>query len=66
MTASLEELRQPAHLQKHLNNLQRVYGHVFVDMGLVDPSGMQVAEQYEQRLWAELEEVKDLPLKERQ
>ena len=32
-----------SRIRQELNNLQRVYGHVFVDLGLVDDSGHQIA-----------------------
>ncbi len=40
---TFEELKDPGFLHRKLENLQRVYGREFVDLGVVDSQGIQVA-----------------------
>ncbi len=42
-SSSFEELRQEDFLQERLGALQRVYEPVFVDLGVIDAAGIQVA-----------------------
>ncbi|WP_272700727.1 sensor histidine kinase [Desulfovibrio sp. Fe33] len=42
-TSSFEYLTAPGHLEKALRGMQQQYGRIFVDLGIVDSKGRQVA-----------------------